>query len=86
MNGPLSEYFLPKRAAALTFSSPWCVFLQSSIITCIIFLSVYRLTGGSDGKESASNAGDTGSVPGLKRSPGEGNVAAHSSILAWRIP
>ena len=29
--------------------------------------------GGSDGKESASNAGDPGSVPGLKRSPGEGN-------------
>ena len=29
--------------------------------------------GGSDGKESASNAGDPGSVPGLKRCPGEGN-------------
>ena len=30
-------------------------------------------TGGSDGKESASNAGDLGSIPGLGRSPGEGN-------------
>ena len=29
--------------------------------------------GGSDGKESACNAGDLGSVPGLRRSPGEGN-------------
>ena len=29
--------------------------------------------GGSDGKESACNAGDPGSVPGLGRSPGEGN-------------
>ena len=29
--------------------------------------------GGSDGKESAYNAGDPGSVPGLGRSPGEGN-------------
>ena len=29
--------------------------------------------GGSDGKVSASNAGDLGSVPGLGRSPGEGN-------------
>ena len=28
--------------------------------------------GGSDGKESACNAGDLGSVPGLGRSPGEG--------------
>ena len=29
--------------------------------------------GGSDGKESACNAGDRGSVPGLGTSPGEGN-------------
>ena len=28
--------------------------------------------GGSDGKESACNVGDSGSVPGLGRSPGEG--------------
>ena len=30
-------------------------------------------SGGSDGKESAHNLGDPGSVPGLGRSPGEGN-------------
>ena len=36
-------------------------------------------------KESASNAGDLGSVPGSGRSSGEG-MANHSSILAWRIP
>ena len=30
-------------------------------------------SGGSDGKESACNTGDPGSVPGLGRSPGEGN-------------
>ena len=29
--------------------------------------------GGSDGKESACNAGDLGSVPGLGRSPGGGH-------------
>ena len=29
--------------------------------------------GGSEGKESAYNAGDQGSIPGLGRSPGEGN-------------
>ena len=28
---------------------------------------------GSDGKESACNAGDLGSIPGLGRSPGEAN-------------
>ena len=30
--------------------------------------------GGSDGKESAFNAGDLGSIPGLGRSPGEWNI------------
>ena len=29
--------------------------------------------GGSDGKESACNEGDLGPIPGLGRSPGEGN-------------
>ena len=39
----------------------------------------------ADAKESACNIGDLGSIPGLGRSPGEGN-ATHSSILAWKIP
>ena len=30
--------------------------------------------GGSDGKESTCNAGDLSSIPGLERSPGEGNA------------
>ena len=33
-----------------------------------------RLSYGSAGKESASNVGDLGSIPGLGRSPGEGKV------------
>ena len=40
---------------------------------------------GSDGKESACNAGDLDLIPGLERSPGEG----HGNLLqylAWRIP
>ena len=41
--------------------------------------------GVSDGKESACNAGDLGSLPGVGRSPG-GEHAALSNILAWRIP
>ena len=36
-------------------------------------LAVLDFPGGSDGKESACNVGDPGSVPGLRRSPGEGN-------------
>ena len=31
------------------------------------------MIGGSDGEESACNAGDVGSIPGSGRSPGEGN-------------
>ena len=31
------------------------------------------IPGGSVGKESAYNAGELGSIPGLGRSPGEGN-------------
>ena len=29
--------------------------------------------GGSDGKQSAYNVGDPGSIPGLRRTPGQGN-------------
>ena len=36
-------------------------------------LSRLDFPGGSDGKDSAYNAGDLGSIPGLGRSPGEGN-------------
>ena len=33
---------------------------------------MFGLLGGSEGKVSASNAGDLGSIPGSGRSPGEG--------------
>ena len=46
---------------------------------------VTGLPGGSDGKESACNAGDLGSIPGSGKSPGRGN-GTHSSILALKIP
>ena len=32
-----------------------------------------------------ANAGDASSIPGLGRSPGEGN-GKHSNTRAWRIP
>ena len=41
--------------------------------------------GGSDGKASAYDKGDPGSIPGLGRSL-EKEMATHSSILAWKIP
>ena len=36
---------------------------------------------GSDGEESACNAGDLGSIPGLGRSPGKGKGCLISSLL-----
>ena len=41
---------------------------------CRPLLGVWGFPGGSDGKVSACNAGDPGLIPGLGRSPGEGNV------------
>ena len=41
--------------------------------------------GGSDGKESACNAGDLGLILG-QEDPLEEGMATHSSILAWEIP
>ena len=45
--------------------------------------SVEGFTGGSDGKESASSAGDLGSIPGSGRSPeeGNGNPLQHSFLV-----
>ena len=42
-------------------------------ILYIFSLYILGFPGGSDGKSSASNSGDLGSIPGSGRSPGEGN-------------
>ena len=47
------------------------------ILSCLYILEFNLLSvasfGGSEVKASASNVGDLGSIPGLGRSPGEGN-------------
>ena len=45
----------------------------ASSFICSIYILPLGFSGGSEGKESARNAGDPGSIPGLGRSPGEGN-------------
>ena len=57
---------------------------------CLDFYSWYNICHlsfpcGSAGKESASNAGDLGSIPGLGRLM-EREKATQSNILVWRIP
>ena len=50
------------------FSSllPFCVF-------CIFCIFLVGFPGSSEVKASACNVGELGSIPGLERSPGEGN-------------
>ena len=46
---------------------------ETLLIKHPLLISTSDFPGGSDGKTSAYNAGDPGSVPGLGRSPGERN-------------
>ena len=61
--------------------------LKINIILLVILISVVHIwfSCGSDGKESACNAGDSGSISGSGKCP-EGGHGNHFSILAWRIP
>ena len=43
-------------------------------------------TSGSNGKESACNAGDLGLIPWDLEETLEKGMATHFSILAWKIP
>ena len=45
---------------------------HGQMITVVIVICISK-AGGSDGKESACNAGNPSSIPGLGRSPGKGN-------------
>ena len=72
-------------------------FFPHSVICCccIIFPCDFSLKsphpkmwgfpGGSAVKNPPANAGDVGLIPGLRRSPGEGN-GSPLNILAWEIP
>ena len=47
----------------------WCLVVEDRVV----LNTLQDFPGGSDGKASAYNAGDLGSIPGSGRSPGEGN-------------
>ena len=61
----------------LPLNFPFSPFVQASFSFFFLILVArnirMRFPGGSEGKESADNAGDPDSIPGLGRSPGEGN-------------
>ena len=60
-------------------------FYCSKMKLCMVITTLMGFPGGSDGKESACNAGDPGLIPGSE-DPLEKGMAAHSSILDWEIP
>ena len=62
----VSGYFLKIGKDQLSTSGKQAVLPSSREV-------ISNFPGGSDGKASAYNAGDPGSIPGSGRSPGEGN-------------
>ena len=61
-----------------------CCFISAGLLLLPTLNNSVGFPGSSHGKESTCNARDTGLIPGLGRSPGEGN--GYSNILAQRIP
>ena len=56
----------------------WEDLLERDRLSTPVFLG---FPGGSAGKESIHNARDLDSIPGLGRSPGEGNEGLHTPVL-----
>ena len=56
--------------------------LQPNSAIAAYFMALFErctaFPGGSDGEDSAYSAGDLGSIPGLRRSSGEGNDSVQS--------
>ena len=64
----------PKATVYLRIHPWYCTFYAfGQMYNDIFHLVICDFPGGSDGKVSAYNAGDPGSIPGSGRSPGEGN-------------
>ena len=64
----------PDLSSYLVFDSYGMSFIIMVQEGCLCFSHNLDFPGGSDGKAYAYNAGDPASIPGLGRSPGEGNV------------
>ena len=67
------QYISTGRSLSVYLLLPVPVVLAYLLNLLLLGLRLMDFTGGSDGKESACNAGDPGSILGSGRSPGEGN-------------
>ena len=70
----------------LTAEPPGKPHIYVCVCICVCVCVCMYIPGGSDGKESACNAGDPGSIPWVRQDPLENGMATHSSILTWRVP
>ena len=61
------------------------LFMLETVFLLTLYCFYLGLPCSSDGKESACNAGEKGSIPGSERSSGERN-SNPLLVLAWRIP
>ena len=77
-----------QRASVHCFQGDLSANLHSSLTnTDALIGNLARVTGfpgGSASKESACNAGDLGSIPGME-DPLEKGTGTHSSVLAWKF-
>ena len=73
--GPQIQSFAHKEKETMILNSNWLQlsFLNSRQTSAFSLVGGKIRKSGSDGKESARNEIDLGSIPGLGRSPGEGN-------------
>ena len=69
-----TKYFQPRELFGVySTEMPWSAELFGIIVLLSLHPLSLRALGSSDGKASACNAGDPGSIPGSGISPGEGN-------------
>ena len=68
----LSQIIFPLRLQNIE-SSSLCYTVSPCWLSILYIVVCDNFPGGSDGKASVYNVGDQGSIPGLGRSPGEGN-------------
>jgi len=80
---PTCSHFFGLNRGGRIGKNIWEEFLIFLVLVSVLFFMGFP--GGSDGKESACNAGDPGSLLGWEDLLEEG-MATHSSTLAWRIP
>ena len=64
-------------------SSALFTWLMAQFFSYFLFPKSCSFPGGSDGKASACNAGDPGSIPGSGRSPGEGPGDGNGNPLQY---